>query len=91
MLAGPQAARGGLDLRLDIVDVLPTVFHLAGLAVPDGLDGRVVQEVLGAEARARPVVGWGGASTHEPDAEYPFSREEEAAIEESLRGLGYIE
>jgi predicted AlkP superfamily phosphohydrolase/phosphomutase len=90
--AGPNAAAGRLDAGLDIVDVLPTVLHLAGFAVPAGLDGHVVDGALSAAAAGRPVVTAAPAEQgDERTTEYPFSRQEEAEIEESLRGLGYLE
>lgn len=88
--AGPSVRPGPAD-ALEIVDVLPTTFHMAGLPVPQGLDGRVRTEVLSPEARARPVSPAPGPVAPVEDVEYPFSPGEEAAIEESLRGLGYIE
>ena len=76
------------------MDVLPTAFTVAGLSVPDGLDGRVPAEILtveGQQARgpSEGVAEWTteAAST----STYPFSEEDEKQIEESLRGLGYIE
>ena len=76
---------------MDMVDVLPTVLHMAGLAVPRGLDGRVVEGVLSPGAAARPVATVAAAVGQERSEDYPFSPEEEAQIEESLRGLGYLE
>lgn len=88
--AGPGVARRSLPAGLDIVDVLPTSLHLGGVPVPEGLDGQVVDAVLAGEAAARPVATT-QAAEQERSEEYPFSPEEEAQIEESLRGLGYIE
>ncbi len=89
--AGPAVRPGQLSSGLDIVDVLPTTFHLASLPVPRDLDGRVVEEVLSAEVAARPVSSIDAPPKHVSPADYPFSKEEEAAIEEQLRGLGYVE
>jgi predicted AlkP superfamily phosphohydrolase/phosphomutase len=91
--AGPGVRQGRLEPPLGVTDVLPTALHLAGLPIPGGLDGEVARRVLGDEAISRPVTVSGGES---PDGQswadaYPFSREEEEAIEESLRGLGYLE
>ncbi len=92
VVAGADAAtRPGLDAS--VMDVTPTVLHLAGLAVPEGLDGRVIEEALAPEALTRRPV-----RTTSPPAppgsdrgdDSPYSREEEAMIEESLRGLGYL-
>ena len=91
--AGPAFVPGSLPAPLDIVDVLPTAFRVAGLEVPDGLDGRVAEEVLSdaVTGEARGAVAEAGEETEPGAAHYPFSEEDEQAIEESLRGLGYIE
>ena len=91
--AGPDVQAGWHEPGLDIVDVLPTTFHLAGLGVPRSLDGRVAVDVLAPAARAEPRVERSSAPVEVDGASgaYPFSPEEEAEIEESLRGLGYIE
>lgn len=95
--AGPAFARGFDPVAMDIVDVLPTVFAAAGLEIPEGLDGSVVGDVLAPERIAAGVVG--DRKWHPPvqpvqeDAAtpYPFTSEDEATIEASLRGLGYLE
>jgi predicted AlkP superfamily phosphohydrolase/phosphomutase len=89
--AGPGLRVGPFAEGLDIVDVLPTALHLAGLPVPDSLDGRVVTEVLDPETAARQVVSNQTIRLPEAESAYPFSPQEERAIEESLRGLGYLE
>jgi predicted AlkP superfamily phosphohydrolase/phosphomutase len=90
--AGPNAASGRFEQGLEMVDVLPTVLHLAGFGVPEGLDGRVVEGVLSSSAVHRPVATTAPIVVDDGQStEYPFSPEEEAEIEESLRGLGYIE
>jgi predicted AlkP superfamily phosphohydrolase/phosphomutase len=88
--AGPNFGRGTHDDGIDIVDVLPTVFSAGGYKVPAGLDGRAVSDVLTAPTAAQapaiePRIEEEEAST------YPYTPEEEAAVEESLRGLGYID
>jgi hypothetical protein len=70
----------------------PTALYLAGLKVPE-MDGRVLTELLPPskiegrpveiEAMDLPLAGEGVAST-------PYSAEEEAQIEESLKNLGYL-
>jgi predicted AlkP superfamily phosphohydrolase/phosphomutase len=90
--AGPAFVDGSLPRALEIVDVLPTAFTVAGLPVPDGLDGRVPAEILTVEAQKAHGPSEGVAErTTEGASSYPFSEEDEKQIEESLRGLGYIE
>jgi predicted AlkP superfamily phosphohydrolase/phosphomutase len=88
---GPDVAKGKLASGLDIVDVLPNVFHAAGLSIPSGLDGRVVTELFTGATASRPVRTFD--VEHEPrrSDEDPYTPGEQAAIEEALRGLGYIE
>jgi predicted AlkP superfamily phosphohydrolase/phosphomutase len=91
-IAGPGiAARRGL--RASLYDIAPTALYLAGLDVPEGLDGSVPSELLPPELVARrPVrtramdLPLAGAGTHAS----PYSAAEEADIEESLRNLGYL-
>jgi predicted AlkP superfamily phosphohydrolase/phosphomutase len=92
--AGPGVRVAGAwqaSPELDVVDVFPTVLHLSGLPVPEGLDGRVATEILSGDAATRPVEVAAATMVEDGSDEYPFSAEEEAAIEESLRGLGYLE
>lgn len=90
-ITGPGvAARSGLEANL--LDIAPTALYLAGLKVPE-VDGRVLAELLPhALLRERPVVV---EAMHLPLAgegaeASPYSAEEEAQIEESLRNLGYL-
>jgi predicted AlkP superfamily phosphohydrolase/phosphomutase len=74
-----------------IMDVMPSLLYLVGLAVPEGLDGSVPEAALAP----------GQLSTHPPrtmeltepvagEHGSPYTKEEEAAIEQHLRSLGYL-
>jgi len=90
-IAGPDitALSGG---KASLYDVMPTALYLAGLKVPE-VDGKVLTEFLPAdmvasrppviEAMDLPLAGAGAEAK-------PYSAEEEALIEESLRNLGYL-
>ena len=90
-LAGPGIP-AGKELEASLYDIAPTALYLADLDVPEGLDGRVLTDFLGDFAARRPVriksmslpLAGEGAETG------PYSQEEEAQIEESLRNLGYL-
>ena len=88
--AGPSFGPGTLPSGMDIVDVLPTAFHVFGLPIPEGLDGKVRLEAMHGEAAIR-APAFQGVSVEKNGAEYPFSEQAQQEIEESLRGLGYIE
>lgn len=72
----------------NIADILPTMFALMGLPIPDDVDGRVLRQIF--TAGARPAVRWTEASAYEP-AGRGLDRGDERAIEERLRGLGYLQ
>jgi len=90
-IAGPGVI-GRDGLAASIYDVMPTALYLAGLKVPR-VDGRVLTEMLPAaligsrpavvEDMDLPLAGAGAEAT-------PYSADEEAMIEESLRNLGYL-
>ena len=60
LAADGDAFRRGFrsDIRAGIIDVLPTLLDTLGLAVPDGIDGRVLGEALtgDGEAAAAPAM-----------------------------------
>ena len=90
-IAGPGVAAKA-DQRAHLYDIAPTALYLAGCTLPD-MDGRVLTEFLPDELLSdRPVkieqmelpsAGEGAEAS-------PYSAEEEAQIEESLRNLGYL-
>jgi arylsulfatase A-like enzyme len=74
-----------------IMDIAPTLLYLAGLAVPEGLDGSVLVGAFSPEHRhKRPVRHISPLSSKRAEEDSPYSKEEAAVIEESLRGLGYL-
>jgi predicted AlkP superfamily phosphohydrolase/phosphomutase len=86
----PEADVRGMALR----DVAPTALHVAGLPVPDDMDGRVVTEILSGAAAARtPQHAAPGPSppAAPADAPAPMTDEEQQAVEERLRDLGYLD
>jgi len=90
-IAGPDV-QPKRDCKAMLYDMTPTALYLAGLKVPE-MDGRVLAELLPPskiegrpveiEAMDLPLAGEGVAAT-------PYSAEEEAQIEESLKNLGYL-
>ncbi|HEV3472285.1 MAG TPA: phosphodiesterase, partial [Actinomycetota bacterium] len=87
VVKGAEVASRG-DLEASVLDVTPTLLHLAGAKVPAGLDGRVIESAF--RPGARPVETIDAVDAATRDESSPYSPEEEALIEESLRGLGYL-
>ena len=81
--------RSGVDGS--VLDVTPTLLYLAGMNVPDGLDGSVVKEAFDPGYMAdHPVETVSAIEPSRQEEKSPYSAEEEAEIEEALRGLGYL-
>jgi predicted AlkP superfamily phosphohydrolase/phosphomutase len=78
-------------IKGSVMDVTPTMLYLGDFAIPDGLDGSVLEDAF--EDRAisqRPPRGTAAPTSGPRDEGSPYSEDEEKQIEESLRGLGYI-
>jgi predicted AlkP superfamily phosphohydrolase/phosphomutase len=88
--AGP-GIMPGTRVSGNVMDITPTLLYMAGLMVPEGLDGSVATAAYKEDhLKIKPVRTMAAPETREADEESPYSAEEEAQIEESLRGLGYL-
>ena len=87
---GPGIAQSKLAVSPGVCDLVPTIFYLAGLPVPEGLDGRVIIEACAStfvEAHPLKMHATATASSSPPEL---LSSLEEEQIEEKLKGLGYM-
>lgn len=84
--------RSGLRLNEhQIIDLAPTILHLLGYTVPSDMDGQVMVEALTPEFRAAHPIQISGESWQpSTDDQAGFSAEDEQAITERLKGLGYL-
>ncbi|MFP5298551.1 MAG: hypothetical protein ACLGHL_06165 [Actinomycetota bacterium] len=89
VVAGPGTRPGPLDAH--VMDVMPTMHYQAGFKVSDGLDGKVMLGAFTPEwTESHPIETITPLSSSEKDEASPYSADEEAQIEEALRGLGYL-
>ena len=88
-IAGPDVEpKEGLTASL--YDIAPTALHLAGSPLPK-MDGKVLSDLLPPGFSEAPrTVGGDLPLAGEGVEAKPYSAEEEAQIEESLRNLGYL-
>ena len=90
-LTGPSAAVGR-TIEADIADVAPTILYLLGQPLPSDLDGRLITEALDQDLLdRRPPEYTDEESEVLVSQAGRYSSEDEAAVEERLRSLGYLE
>ena len=85
---GPSFRREAKAPTVSILDVTPTLLALQGIGAPEGTDGRIAEELL--EQTPQPAEQPAASSGRAGEAT-PYTEEEEEAVRERLRGLGYIE
>jgi predicted AlkP superfamily phosphohydrolase/phosphomutase len=78
----------------ELIDLAPTILHLSGLPVPVDMDGRALTQIFEDDFLINHPVLF--AERIAPEASFltpqqDYSQEEEEALRERLRGLGYIE
>jgi len=90
LLSGPRANAGKFLPPFDILDIAPTIYHLSGLPVPKGLDGKVALEAFAELYRTID-----STSTFDNSDQLagsgPPTRKELDNLNERLRQLGYLE
>lgn len=85
--AGPGVRPGHRIEGATVYDIVPTALHLMGLAVPEDMDGRVLEEIL---AGGGPVTR-GEAAGQRDEAPPVPEAEDMSEVEERLRNLGYMD
>lgn len=83
---GPDIAPGATIGGARIVDVAPTALQLLGLPVPAHMDGRVLAEAF----REAPRIVERESAPAVDAEEAVYSEEDEEAVKERLRQLGYM-
>jgi len=87
---GPSIKKGNMIDAVSIYDLAPTILHIFGVSVPDTLDGRVLTEIFEENSQlARKPVKYEKRMKKEKERRH-YSRDEERAIIERLRNLGYL-
>lgn len=84
---GPDICAAGEQLRANILDLAPTIMHMMGTAVPRIMDGQVLQDIF---VNPTAVTYSDDEEALEASTSPGFNAEEEAQVEERLRGLGYL-
>ena len=89
LAAGPHIQAGKLMQTPGIIDVAPTILHLAGLGIPPSMDGQVIADIFEPDfLDANPPQT--GPDLPPPESSISLDPEETEAIANRLRGLGYL-
>ncbi len=95
LASGPGIRAGASVEELSIVDVAPLLLHQLGLPVPEDMAGSVPEAIFEpGELERRPVRRVPAAApalVSSPDAKVELDPEEQTAVMERLRALGYVE
>ena len=84
--------RRGVELQgARIIDVAPTILHLLDAGVPDDFDGRALVEMFEEDIASRDVLVRAASDQVALAATNgDYSADDEQAISERLRALGYL-
>lgn len=75
----------------DITDLAPTILYLLGQNIPEDMDGSVMLDAFNPEVRlSYPIRKAGTSWKPSVDDESNFTEDEEKAVAEQLRNLGYL-
>ena len=88
---GPEFRTGTWIEGARLEDVAPTILHLLGCAVPDDMDGKVLDSALDPRYLADNPVRFSEGEQSDAGDRAERSEEEEAEIRERLQALGYID
>ncbi len=89
-LWGPGINSGQTLEGARIEDLAPTILYLLGHPVPDDMDGMPLLRAMTEDATQRPVEYEEASSQKPQTTEEVYSEEDEVAVKQRLRDLGYI-
>jgi predicted AlkP superfamily phosphohydrolase/phosphomutase len=91
MMAGPAIPPGRRIEGAEIADLFPTILHLLDVPVPSDLDGRALTGALDpCFVKEHPLRCEDSSSAPLDFEEITYSADDEAAIADRLRGMGYL-
>jgi arylsulfatase A-like enzyme len=79
-----------VKIEASLLDIVPTVLHILDIPTPRDCDGHCLKQIFveGSEPAKR-ALDYADSKSHE-EVEFKWSPEDEKAVEERLRGLGYM-
>jgi predicted AlkP superfamily phosphohydrolase/phosphomutase len=74
----------------EIIDLAPTILYKIGVAIPSDMDGKVLCDAFESDYLEQRSIEYKEIPSDEVGSEYSLSKEDEEAVKERLRKLGYI-
>jgi len=92
MARGAPLKRGAWIEEAQLIDLFPSLLYLMGMTIPDGVDGKVLHPMFTEEfLQHHPIRFSEVADAAGKPAVERLERQEEEAVIERLRGLGYLD
>jgi predicted AlkP superfamily phosphohydrolase/phosphomutase len=88
--SGPNLSAGAAPLEAQIVDIMPTILYLNGLAIPDYVDGNVLTDIIREEYLQQHPVEWTNQFPAVHAGTDEMTDEERELLKEHLKALGYF-
>ena len=88
--AGPLVRKAARISEAGIADVAPTLLYLLGLPIPRAMTGRLIEEMVPEDVWSRRDPEY-EETTDMPSEARVYTAEDEAALQDQLRDLGYFE
>jgi predicted AlkP superfamily phosphohydrolase/phosphomutase len=89
ILTGPDVVPHWME-EVEIADVVPTLLSIFGLPLPAELSGQVIAEALTEQWLTDNPVAYGAPAASLVSSWSGLTEDEEEALKEQLRGLGYL-
>jgi predicted AlkP superfamily phosphohydrolase/phosphomutase len=89
---GPGILRAHELQGASIMDVAPTVLALTGVPIPGNLDGQVLRDAMSEALLEEVAITYAPGKEPDRDGHLPFKMadEDEEAVRDRLRGMGYV-
>jgi predicted AlkP superfamily phosphohydrolase/phosphomutase len=85
---GPSVKPGAVVPEMRLEDVAPALLYLAGVPIPEGLDGQLQRSLW--DTGDEPQTQGQTPAVLPPEPASPYTGEEEAAVKRRLEDLGYM-
>jgi len=90
IMRGPGVKRGVQIPPIRIFDIAPTIFYRMGVPIPDDMDGKVIVQAMDDDRFSSGQLDYSPAKPFRSESEPGYTEEDEQAVKERLRDLGYL-